>query len=84
MARQEDFFKTQLGDQAAVMNAWMLWRRDRDFTAKDMAAELPTIPLSAIQGHLQRLVGEHPERGGFLIRVAPGTFCVNPAKSPLG
>ena len=66
------------------MNAWMLWKHDQEFTAKDMAAELPTIPLSAIQGHLQRLVGDHPEPAGFLIKVCSGTFRVNPAKSSLG
>ncbi len=81
--RHEDFFKSALGSQAAVMNAWMLWKRGKQFTAKDMSAELPTIPLAAINGHLQRLAGDDPSRGGFLARVAAGTYEVNSEKSPL-
>ncbi len=48
--RREDFFKSALGSQAAVMNAWMLWKRSEQFTAQDMSAELSTVPLRAPRG----------------------------------
>ena len=81
--RKEDFFKSQIGTQAAVMNAWMLWKRESAWSADDVQVALPQIPMDAIVGHLTRLAGDHESRGGFLIRDKPGLFRVNPDKSPL-
>ncbi len=78
--REEDFFKSALGSQAAVMNAWILWKKDLEFTSDDIVAAIPEIKLSAVKGHLDRLAGDHPTRGGFLVRVAPGVYRINTEK----
>ncbi len=81
--RKEDFFKSAIGSQAAVMNAWMLLHRDSTWTVNDIQAAIPEIDVQAIEGHLVRLAGRHATRGGFLLRTAPGVFRVNPEKSPV-
>lgn len=82
MSRREDFFGSELGSQAAVMNARMLWHKDETWSAKDLQNAIPEIPLSAIRGHFARLSGDHPTRGGFIIQLGKGVYGINHCRCP--
>ena len=83
MARQVDFFESAIGSQAAVMNAWILWRfkEKKPWTIEDLKTALPCVTETAVEPHLWRLRNDE-ERGGYVIEVGgkSGLFEANPAK----
>jgi hypothetical protein len=63
-----DFFDSQFGTQAALMNAWILWRHQEDlepWTKEDLISALPCVTPSAVEPHLRRLARD-ARRGGYL------------------
>lgn len=85
MARQEDLFESAIGSQAAVMNAWILWRfkAKKPWTIEDLKAALPCVTETAVEPHLWRLRNDK-KRGGYVIEVTgeSGLFEANSAKVP--
>ncbi|MBL8812377.1 MAG: hypothetical protein JNM43_19590 [Planctomycetaceae bacterium] len=85
MARQEDHFESAIGSQAAVMNAWILWRfkEKKPWTIEDLKAALPCVTDTAVEPHIRRL-RKDSERGGYVMEVTgqSGLFEANPAKVP--
>lgn len=64
------------------MNCMLLADRERQWTAPDLAAMMPSVAIEAIRSHFQRLAGEDDYRGKFLIRVKRGVYKVNPQRLP--
>lgn len=85
MARQVDFFESAIGSQAAVMNAWILWRfkEKKPWTIEDLKTALPCVTDTAVEPHIRRLHKDE-ERGGYVMEVVGqrGVFQANPDKVP--
>ena len=64
-----DFFESQIGTQASVMNAWILWQHQENrepWRKEDLFSALPCVTPSAVEPHLRRLTKD-ARRGRYLI-----------------
>ena len=79
-----DFFETRFGHQAALMNAWILWRyriKQEPWSMADLADALPCVTTSAVDPHIRRLL-KSGRRGEYLFQSDDGKFHVNPDRLP--